>query len=222
MRAFDIDGIRIELPEALMTPDLTEAFERGRYEMLERRALRLRVQPGDRVLDLGAGIGVTAVEAARITGGANVTAAEPHPALLETLAHTFRLNGIEGVSVENVCVLPDREAGQVPLFERKGFWSASLVDDGSAGIEVAGLGLWDLIDLHRPDVVLCDVEGFEATLFAEPLPDAPRLVIVELHPRRYSARAIQTIFAGMAASGMAYSPKGSRGGVVVFERIEDD
>ncbi|NRB01239.1 MAG: FkbM family methyltransferase [Rhodobacteraceae bacterium] len=221
MRDFEIDGIDLTLPDELLSPGVSDALESGRYETLERGALRKRLRRNDRVLDLGAGAGITAVVAARIVGPSRVVAVEPHPALRAVMEETFAANDMTGIAIEDVAVLPARETGSATLYDGAGFWSASLLGEGAEGHEVRGLGLWDLIDLHDPDVILCDLEGFESALFTEPLPTAPRLVIMELHPRKYAARAIQAIFDAMSATGLTYSPHGSRGSVVVFERVEE-
>ena len=57
MRSFTLRGLTLTLPEAALKGNLERALSSGRYENHEADALLLHLRPGDRLLDLGAGLG---------------------------------------------------------------------------------------------------------------------------------------------------------------------
>jgi SAM-dependent methyltransferase len=69
-------------------------------QLLEWAELR----PGDRVLDIGCGVGTTAIRIARDTG-ATVVAADVSPLMRERAARNVRTSGVEGVVIENADIL---------------------------------------------------------------------------------------------------------------------
>jgi FkbM family methyltransferase len=223
VRLFEVEGVRLAVPEAELGPRLRHALETGRYEHAEAHALATHLRSGDRVLDLGAGCGYLTIVAARIVGPDAVTAVEPNPALLPVIVDNVAANGLPPVRVLHGAAVAGPGGGQVALSLRAGFWAGSTVrDDRRHGaVDVPALGLAALQQTYRPTVLVADVEGAEEALFDAPLPPPLRLVIVELHPNVYGARGIARVFAGFAASGFAYCPSGSRGRTIVFHRLED-
>jgi SAM-dependent methyltransferase len=62
------------------------------------------LRPGDRVLDIGCGVGTTAIRIARETG-ASVVAADLSPLMRERATHNVRRSDVKGVVVENADIL---------------------------------------------------------------------------------------------------------------------
>lgn len=60
--------------------------------------------PGDRVLDIGCGVGTTAIRVAKETG-ATVVAADISPLMRERATRNVRAAGVSGVSIENADIL---------------------------------------------------------------------------------------------------------------------
>ena len=223
MPAFEIGGVRLVVPEAQLGPRLREALETGRYEHAEAHALETHLRSGDRLLDLGAGCGYLTILAAGVVGADAVTAVEPNPALVPVIAENVALNGLPAVRVIHGAVVAGQGGGVVPLGLRAGFWAGSTVRDDrdQRVVDVPALGLGALLAEHRPTLMVADIEGAEEALFDAPLPAPLRLVVVELHPGVYGARGIARLFAGLAASGFVYCPTGSRGRLLVFQRLDD-
>jgi FkbM family methyltransferase len=226
MPDFDIRGITLEVPASSLTPRLREALHSGRYEQSEARAVSLHLRPEDRVLELGAGAGYLSVQIGRIVAPGALLSVEASPEMAPVVARNLARNGVAAAEVLHGAVVPDGFAGEsVRFFARRAFWASSL-SEGMAGdvteTEVPALRLGALMARHRPSVVMVDIEGGEAGLFDAPWPAQVRLVVIELHPMRYAKSVVRQIFDGMSASGLAYCPSGSRGDVVVFERVGDD
>src|SRR4051812_14943391 len=80
VRTTMLDGFRILAYRSDIPKHVSSLLVRGDYEAPERSALNAILAPDDRVLDIGSGIGILAMNAARIVGSANVLAYEPNPA----------------------------------------------------------------------------------------------------------------------------------------------
>ncbi len=68
MRSFSLRGLTLSLPEAALRGGLEKALTTGRYEGQEADAILRHLVPGDRFLDLGAGLGFLCALAARVVG----------------------------------------------------------------------------------------------------------------------------------------------------------
>lgn len=226
MALFDVNGIALEIPDTLLSQPLRQALTDGHYESAESRAVALNLAPGDRVLELGAGAGYLSIQIARRVGAANLLAVEAHPDMAAMVQANLQRNGIAGTEVLEGAVVPDsHDAETIAFYPAPAYWASSLSPAeptrGENSLAVPARRLGDLFRRHRPDVVILDIEGGEELLFDTGWPEHVRLVIVEIHPRRYPASAVRAIFDCLSASGLAYSANGSRGSVVVFERVTE-
>lgn len=223
---FTIDGITLHVRDRFINPPLRKALENGQYERQEVRALKRHLQPGDRLLDIGSGIGFVAAQAARVVGGANVVAVEPTPGLIPSLRQNLEANDGQDVRVIHGAVVPDSHQGErVNFTVGHGFWSSALSRIAGRGKhrgDVPALPFSRLLDEIRPSVVTMDVEGAEIELCEATWPASVRLMVVELHPGVRPPADIRRLFDAMSRSGFAYMPWGSVGPVVVFERLQDD
>lgn len=226
MAQFELDGVALDIPDAMLGPALRQALERGSYEHAEARAVNLHLAPGDRVLELGAGAGFLSVQIARRVGAANLLAVEAHPGMAAVVRANLARNGCTGAEVlEGAAVPDDYAAASIGFHPAPAFWASSLsppvTDAAVVGVPVPALPFGALLERHRADVAIIDIEGSEELLFDTPWPRCPRLVMVEIHPRRYPPSSVRRIFDAASAMGLAYCADGSRGTVVVFQRAEE-
>ena len=226
MAVFELDGVALDIPDAMLGPALRQALERKTYEHAEARAVSLHLAPGDRVLELGAGAGYLSVQIARRVGAPNLLAVEAHPGMAAVARANLARNGLVGAEVLDGAAVPDNyAAATIGFHPASAFWASSLTqpapDAAAAGVPVSALPFGALLERHRADVAIIDIEGGEELLFDAPWPRCPRLVMVELHPRRYPPSSVRRIFDAASAMGLAYCANGSRGTVVVFERADE-
>ncbi|MGR3454285.1 FkbM family methyltransferase [Pseudooceanicola sp.] len=222
MPEFELRGVRLALPDALATPKIVKKLESGQYEGFEARAATMRVRPGNRVLELGGGMGYVGCLCAGIAGAENVVTVEANPHMLPVIRANLDRNGHGAAQVIHGAVAGDGAEGESLTFRLgKAFWASSIAEDGKPGdlVDVPLLRLGDLLRAHRPHVVIMDIEGAEQHLFDAPWPGHVRFVMMELHPARYPDTVIQRIFDTMSASGLTYDPGASSGGVVSFRRV---
>ena len=87
-----LHGQRIVVRAPHVDAELRRALTRGRYERHKTRQLRNRIEPNDVVLDVGTGIGLTALYAAGMVGADNVLCVEPDPRAAALARRNFDLN----------------------------------------------------------------------------------------------------------------------------------
>lgn len=223
MAEFEIEGINLSVPDGMLNPKLRQQMKSGRYEGAEAQAVMTHVTTGDRVLELGAGVGYLAALAARETDAAGVLAVEANPALIPVIRANLDANGAAPARLELGAVIgATPEAGQEVTFHVAGaFWASSLKSRGGPKerkVSVPALGLDTLLAAHDPHVLIADVEGAERDMFASPLPKGLRHIILEMHPNEYPTATIGKIFRRLDRQGFTYAPWGSRGAVVCFAR----
>ncbi len=222
MAQFKLRGVRLRIPEAQLSPALVRALENGRYERGESGALLRNLEAGDRVLDLGAGAGYVSSLAARVVGGENVTAVEAAPDMLPVLRRNLNLNEAGEARVLHGAVVADDYPEEVVRFGvANAFWSSRIGEAGKGGavVEVPALRFGALVEEMRPSVVVMDIEGGELDICQQDWPDCVRLLIMEIHTRRYGPADVKTMFDGLSRNGFTYMPWGTRGEVVVQQRV---
>lgn len=228
MPQFKLDGLILKIPRKCMNENIRDSIERGGYELNEFRALMRHLKSDDRVLDLGGGAGFVALQAARVVGAENVTAVEANPDMFKAIGHNADKNGFAAMQVIQGAVVADSFADETVTFELlPGFWASSISEDGtkrrkaSKLVTVPALKFGDLQARARPTVISMDIEGAEADLASCVWWPETRIVIMEVHPQHYGSHALRQLIQDMFANGFGWMPWGSRGSVVVFERLDD-
>jgi FkbM family methyltransferase len=220
MRAFTLRGLTLYLPEAALKGNLERSLSAGRYENHEADALLLHLRPGDRMLDLGAGLGFTCALAARVLGEDAVTGVEAGPETVKLARRNLAANGFEGVKVLKGAVVAAGE-GEVEFGQRPAFWASGLKGpdgwpENAEVIRVPARPLGKLLAKFAPTVISCDIEGGELEVLCEALPGV-RLVVVETHPQVYGPQGVARIVAALQAQGFAEA-EGAKKDTLVFLR----
>jgi FkbM family methyltransferase len=124
-----------------------------------------RPQPGDTIVDIGAGRGEDVLAFSRAAGpGGRVWAIEPHPVSLAVLRRFCQLNRLDNVKVlPYACV---DQAGDVPI-ETLPVWESNYVrgpESGPTGYAVKGVRFDDVAaerGITRIDLLKMNIEGAE-------------------------------------------------------------
>ncbi len=213
---FTLHGIRLEIPRAILTPELWLAFELGYYEGSEISALRRAIQPGDGVLEVGAGVGFISAFILRALGAARVVVIEANAALIPTIRRTHELNSVSATVLTGVA---GRTDGAVRFHHQAAFWGSSVLPlPDSQAADVAGIDLGRVLRETRPAVLVVDIEGGERDLFAGLDLSGVRNVVVEVHQPQIGGAGISLCFDALQQAGFAYDPDGSSGTNVMFSR----
>ncbi|MBV7396358.1 FkbM family methyltransferase [Mameliella sediminis] len=193
-----------------ISPFLTETRQRrieaGRYEGDEIAGALSVVRPGDRVLELGAGLGVVGAVIARNADPAAMLSFEANPDLIPHIRILHRLNGLEDrIELRNQVLMsgPDRPETR-RFYLRNSFLGSSLVDAENRNtreVEVPTAALDDVLREFRPDVLIMDIEGGELEFLEQAELRGIRAVVIEFHPGVYGTQGAKTCKDRLRAMG---------------------
>ena len=216
-------GLNVPIRRAGMNQDVLLALWYDLYEAPEIGGLSRAIQPGDRVLELGAGLGIVSALAGRATGpSGTVLSYEANPALLADTQAFLDANGVSNVKLVHAVLVNDPDLRPREFHLAGSFAESSLLGAegrGSRGtVEVPADSLSRVLDEFQPDVLICDIEGAEVELFPTFPPSTLRAAVIELHPDRLTPAQIQSIHDGMAARGLNRQNPGPGGTVEIYAR----
>ena len=153
---------------ALIIPEIRSEIRSGTYCAEVLRLLPEAVMPGDRVLVIGAGLGVVSTTVARNEGVDRVIAVEANTALIPYLNRVHALNGVSEVETVNA-VLAEGKKGRVPFFARRDLRTSSLLPHDRSWQQVIMVPFMDLnliLTDERISLIICDIPITSARLLA--------------------------------------------------------
>jgi FkbM family methyltransferase len=216
-------GVKISVPEAAVSDTVLKFMREGRYESREGKVLNQIIEDGDRILELGGGLGFISTIAAQNKKTAAVRTYEANPDLAPIIEATHRLNGVSNVEVKTGVLMRDSEQESIPFYVRKDFWGSSLSrKEGETNVKEVMVPVFDLYDVvreFRPSMIVCDIEGGEAHVFDGMPLRTVKKVLIELHQGVIGATGIKAVFEGFSRSGFYYDQNYSMGGVVLFRKL---
>lgn len=215
--------------DELVAPVIKEAIAESWYEIKEIELVRELVGPLDRVLEIGAGLGVMASCISNTCRPASYLAFEANPEIGILLRKTLERNKCEWVQVEQALLTDDAvqlQRGNLPFFARDEFWvSSTIEDETSREYHIATKGFSETVNRFRPSVLICDIEGGEFELFSKSSPFwsripraiRPRALIIELHPHIIGSAGAENIVKTIEENG--YKRYGQQEGEEVISYI---
>lgn len=177
-------------PSGFLTEARIENLVTGRYEGAEIHGAMWVVKPGDRVLELGSGIGVVGAVVAQNRRPEKVVSFEANPYLIPAINDLYRMNGLEDViSVRNqVLIAGDDRPPTLPFHVHRSFLGSSLDPTDVVlreTVEVETADFQTVMEEERPDVLIMDIEGGEKDLLKHGNFDTLRAMVVEFHTGVY-------------------------------------
>jgi FkbM family methyltransferase len=215
----NVHGIRVPITSEEVSPIIWQALENQSYEAKEARSVFKAVKPGDRVLELGAGIGIITATIASIPD-VTVWAFEANPATAALAERVIAANEIHNVVLTQGILTAGQPRSHV-FYVRQDLWMSSM--DEAQGpyqscIELPSANIDDFITAHAINVLVMDIEGAERDLLSNAdLPGIER-VFLELHDHLYGLAGIRDITHALTGKGFAYDPRGSQGPCVLFAK----
>lgn len=218
-----VNGIVLPIDRSVLSPHMELTLAAGRYERRERALSARIVRPGDVVLELGAGLGFLSSYLRKFTGAGKIVCVEANPNLIPYISRVHAVNGIGGIELLNGVVVPRPDgAASVPFYCRRDFWASSL-DPSSpfeAVVNVGALSFPDILERHRPDVLVMDIEGGELDLLTTPSAGSIRAAVVETHLGHYGPDGLRAIEANFARLGFVEDAGGRDRDVRTFVRAD--
>jgi FkbM family methyltransferase len=217
----EVAGVVIPLDPEVITPAIRAAIVGGRFETEEAAQIPDIVRPGDRVLEIGAGIGFISTLLARQRRVAEVIAVEANPQLMGYMERLHRRNRVRKVRRLNT-VLTNQAQSHATFYLRTDFWMGSLMPGPNphiGAVEVPTTNLDGLLRAEAIDLIVCDVEGAESMLFEGADLAGVDRIFLELHDHVTGLSGVARLFATLAGQGFVYDPRHSTGSVVLFQKV---
>lgn len=218
-----VAGVIIPEDERVLTSPIRAAMLAGQFEAEESAQIPHIVRGGDRVLEIGAGIGFISTLLAREPRVSAVVAVEANPHLLDYMGRLHASNHVAKVRRLNA-ILTNAAAETATFYLRRDFWMGSLSAEPNAfvaTVEVPTMNLDALLRDEAISLIVCDVEGAEADLFEHADLSGVDRIFVETHDHVTGLSGVRRLFETMQAQGFVYDPRHSTGSVVLFQRLGD-
>lgn len=215
-------GMKIPKHPDLTTGMVRGALRKGTYERKECDAVMRVVRPGDRVLELGGGLGYMSTLLSVKKKVDKVISYEANPTLIPYIHSVHAANDVSNVEVRNA--LLSAEAGDpVNFYIRNNFLGSSMDLDADPDsvkdvVQIEQHPIAPVLDDLKPDVLVCDIEGAESSLLPAADWTGIRVAIIELHPQWIGQDGVQKVFDAMHKAGLTYFPKASESKVVTFRK----
>lgn len=222
-KSLSFHGLQVPMVGDHITKPVWKHVWRGDYERPELLALSALMRPDDRVLELGAGMGLVSGVMAKRHPQARFTSYEANPALAGVIAALHRANGIANVDLRSAILAPVDQGSTRRFRLHRNFTESSLVA-ASADVSEVEVAVHDpaavMADL-RPDLLLCDIEGAEEELIPVLPLDGLRAAVIELHPHIVGRAGMARIFRSFIDAGLVPVVECSTETVIAFERVQD-
>ncbi|MGC1506217.1 MAG: FkbM family methyltransferase [Sulfitobacter sp.] len=192
----------VKVPDSpMLSPVRIERINAARYEGQEIAGALKVVREGDKVLELGAGIGLVGAIVAKNRKPRKVVSFEANPALIDHITALYQMNGLEKtIAVRNEVLISAPNAPETMAFHiHKSYLGSSLIVSDSRKTTSVDVPTADYTKLHKdlaPDVLLVDIEGGELEFLRHASLDGIRAIVIEFHPDVYGRdgmRACKTI-----------------------------
>ena len=217
-------GLEVSLTRSGMNPELVLAMKSEAYEYPEIRGLKRALCSGDRVLELGSGLGIiTALAGRAVAPEGKVLSFEANLAMISDTKKFLADHGISNVELRHSVLVPKAKKDEKRDFHlTRSFASNSLLPSDKTVhevISVPAVQLNDIMAEFKPTVLVCDIEGGELELIPALDASGLRAVVMELHPDRLSVAQLAEIDAALAAHGLIPNHSPALGGtVILYER----
>lgn len=196
----------------------------ARYEGDEIAASLALVRDGDRVLELGAGIGIVGGVIARNRAIERMLSFEANPELIPVARALYAMNGLTRIELRNQLVLsgPDQPKS-LPFHVHGSYLGSSLLlgaERAKRTVDVPTADWASVVAELRPTVLVMDIEGGELDLLAQADLSGVRAVILELHPKAYGAEGVGACRRRLRRAGLVRVPSLCRRDVYAFATPE--
>jgi FkbM family methyltransferase len=223
-KTVQVAGITVPIDESVMSEHMLDVIQNGQYEREEASQIHRIVQEGDRVVELGAGIGFIGALVAQTAKASSIDLYEANPKLISIIEQTRKLNGA-AFNVHNKVVLSDNSSGSldIPFYLRSNFWASSLSPGPypySDVVNVPTISFADMIQKHDPTMLIVDIEGGELQLFHNVSIGNVKKVYIELHQKVIGRRGMKRVFDFFHARDFHYDQNHSYGSVVLLRSVD--
>ena len=202
----------VKVPDSpMLTPVRIERINAARYEGQEIAGALQVVQAGDKVLEMGSGIGLVGAIVAKNGKPSKVVSFEANPNLIEHITALYKLNRLsKTIEVRNEVLVSAPDAPETMAFHiRNSYLGSSLIDSDSRATTRVDVPTADYAEVHKdlaPDVLLMDIEGGELEFLRHASLDGIRAIVIEFHPDAYGREGMRECKSILEHAGFAKVP----------------
>jgi len=218
-------GIFLELDQKVISSKMIENIKQGYYEKAEAREIGRIIQPGEVILEIGAGIGFISSLIAKHEHTVRSVSYEANPKLIAHITKTLERNTDKtrkNWEVRHAILSTAQDEETVSFYVHPDFWASSLLPIKNAeSIEQVKVENFNAVlrDL-KPSLIVCDIEGGELDLFRNADLTGVKKVYMEIHQNRLGRRKIRDLFEMFHARDFHYDQHHSHGSVVLFSHVD--
>ena len=163
-------GVRLELDPKVISDKMIENIRTGKYENAEAREINRIIQPGEVVVEIGAGIGFISTLIAKHDNTVRVVSYEANPKLIGHIVKTLENNTDKtrkNWEIRNAILKNGSEEESVDFYVHNDFWASSLlpIKDAASIEQVKVENFNQMLRDIKPTMIVCDIEGGELDLF---------------------------------------------------------
>lgn len=215
--SFRVDDLVLNAPAGLIRFSHLFSLSNQAYEAPEIALASALIRPGLRVLEFGGGIGIVSRHIAGLTGPDCVLSVEANPAAMAVAQDHLARDGL-GVAHRWGMVVAEGSAPQSLGVDPESFLASRPLPRTDAALSPPAHSLSALLADWQPQVLVVDIEGGEAGLFAPTDLARVQALVVELHPAMIGADGCMGVVRDLAAQGLLTDPALVAGPVLGFSR----
>ena len=227
LKTFTLKGVRLFInDDSVLSKDVLLSLLQGGYEDKENKIIRDNLEKGDRVLELGAGLGFNSIAIAKINGG-KIVSYESNPHLISLIKRNQALNNVS-FEVRNK-ILVNKKSGirAIPFNIAENVCMSSVKNYSVPGfvlvetLQIETEFVDDVLKELSPTFLVVDIEGGEEEFFSQPefLTNSPvKKIMVEVHPEIIGDNACSLIVKNIISAGFDLVTESSYGSVLYFRK----
>jgi FkbM family methyltransferase len=202
----ELDGTRLYVHPQRYAPEILRGLRDGWYEQTERRQLGKFLAAGDRVIEIGSGLGLTSMVCAHVVGESNIVSYDADPDVVEDARKNTALNGKQLRFVNAVFRNAMNWGGpeeRAEFYVDQAFWASSLVKRATTvrTVSVPVLCLEREIRAFGANALVLDIEGGECELLELADLGGIRKLALEFHPNFVGHKPINRLIRKLIRDG---------------------
>ena len=216
-----IDGVKIAISSTRMSKRMLSVIREGYYERDEVSLLPPILQEGERIVELGGGLGYVSAVAALSKKVEQITVYEANPDLIPLIERTHELNGVKS-KIVNAVVMPTADKPSIPFYVREDFWASSLSPEPwgyDKIVDVPVVTFDEMLRETNPTMLIVDIEGGEVDLFNNVKLTGLRKIFMEVHQGVVGRAGMLRLFEFMSHRDFHYDQWHSSHNVVLFSHV---
>ena len=217
----------IEVPEAPhFGPNMIKSMQEGRYERSEIKAGLAVIQPGARILEMGAGSGIVGAAIAKNCMAEKIISIKANPNLIDHICKLYDHNEISDIiEVRHAVVLSEPSPpSMIDFFLRGNFLGSGLTimkkPEKAIKVTVPVISYAALRAEFPHNVIVMDIEGAEREFLRDANLDGVETIILEVHRDIYGREGMREIRQSFANAGLQMDKSVSGAGVHVYHRVK--